>query len=95
MRGVLAEFIVAQALRIDMTVGREEWAAYDLHTADGVTVEVKSAAYVQSWAQRRPSSILFNVSKKRVVDKATNQMVDEWIAGGCRGGQCAGAPVIK
>ena len=77
MRGVLAEFIVARALDIDTTAGREEWAAYDLRTADGVTVEVKSAAYVQSWAQHRPSAIQFAVGKRRAWDSATNHMAEE------------------
>ncbi len=76
-RGVLAEFIVAQALGVATTGVREEWAAYDLCTPDGITVEVKSAAYVQSWMQRRLSSILFNVGKRRVWDAATNQLSAE------------------
>jgi len=57
-RGVLAEFIVGSALGIDFDV-RNEWDAYDLETRGGVRVEVKSAAYVQSWAQRVPSRISF------------------------------------
>lgn len=77
VRGVLAEFIVAQALGVDTLTGRTEWAAYDLCTVDGVTVEVKSAAYVQSWAQQRPSTIQFGVGKKRSWDAATNRLADE------------------
>jgi hypothetical protein len=77
VRGVLAEFIVAQALGVDTTAGRQEWAPYDLCTTDGVSVEVKSAAYLQSWAQHRPSTIQFGVSKKRVWDAATNRVADE------------------
>ena len=76
-RGVLAEFIVAQALGIATTGVREEWAAYDLCTPDGITVEVKSAAYVQSWAQRRPSAIQFGVGKRRAWDPATNHMAEK------------------
>ncbi len=57
-RGILAEFIVGSALRVDHPV-REEWAAFDLETAGGVKVEVKSAAYMQSWAQNAPSKISF------------------------------------
>ncbi len=76
-RGVLAEFIVAQALGIAITGVREEWAPYDLRTVEGVTIEVKSAAYLQSWVQRRLSSILFNVGKRRVWDAATNQLSAE------------------
>jgi len=57
-RGRLAEFIVAQALNVDTSGVRDEWAAYDLLTSSGIKVEVKSAAYLQSWAQRRHSNIL-------------------------------------
>jgi len=48
LRGVLTEFIVAMALGISIDKPREEWAAYDLVTNDGIKVEVKSAVYVQS-----------------------------------------------
>ena len=47
-RGILAEFIIAKALDIK-TIVRDEWAAYDLITEDGIKIEVKSAAYIQSW----------------------------------------------
>lgn len=50
-RGVLAEFIVALATGCDIRKPREEWSAHDLTTADGVRIEVKSAAYLQSWNQ--------------------------------------------
>ncbi len=44
-RGCLAEFLVAQALGIVDGL-RVEWDACDLRIPDGLTVEVKSAAYV-------------------------------------------------
>jgi hypothetical protein len=44
-RGVLAEFLVATAIGIDIRKCREEWAAYDLETPEGIKIEVKSAAY--------------------------------------------------
>ena len=59
MRGVLAEFIVAQALGIAQDKAREEWAPYDLETPDGLTIEVKSSAYIQSWGQKNLSAISF------------------------------------
>lgn len=58
-RGVLAEYIVATALDID-DEKRREWANHDLEF-DGVGVEVKSAAYVQTWEQTRPSEITFSI----------------------------------
>src|SRR4051812_9811838 len=55
-RGVLAEFLVAQALGVPTTGVREPWAAYDLETEDRLKVEVKSSAYLQSWHQKQKSS---------------------------------------
>lgn len=71
-RGVLAEYIVALALGVDVRGTRNEWAASDLTTPDGVTVQVKSAAYLQSWYQRRLSTISFNVEPRRAWDPDTN-----------------------
>lgn len=68
-RGILAEYIVARALKIPMDKEiRDEWATYDLETPDGIRIEVKSAAYVQSWKQTRLSQIKFGVSKTRTWD---------------------------
>ena len=62
-RGVLAEFLVAKALGV-ATKPRREWAAYDV-TAAGLKIEVKSAAYRQSWAQDEPSYIEFGIAKSK------------------------------
>ena len=62
-RGVLAEFIVATALGIPTDGVRESWASWDLTTPDDVRVEVKSAAYLQTWAQKDLSKITFNTPK--------------------------------
>ena len=51
-RGVVAEYLVALALHVDVSGVRDEWAAYDLVTPSGIKIEVKSAAFVQSWFQR-------------------------------------------
>jgi len=50
-RGILGEYIVAHALALAAADVREEWAAFDLQTPSGIKIEVKSAAYVQSWHQ--------------------------------------------
>jgi len=71
-RGVLAEFIVASALGIALDSVRDEWMAFDLTTPEGITVEVKSAAYIQSWTQRSFSSIVFRVPKTRAWTADTN-----------------------
>lgn len=74
-RGVLAEFIVATALGIPTkdTI-REEWAPYDLESPEGIRVEVKSAAFLQSWAQVKESVISFRVPKKRAWCPETNRL---------------------
>lgn len=76
-RGVLAEYIVALALGGPMEPVRREWDAYDLKLADGTKVEVKSAAYVQAWKQTRPSTIVFQVGKRRWWDAETGMSSDE------------------
>lgn len=75
-RGRLAEFIVALALDIPLDNPREEWGAYDLVTPEGIKIEVKSAAYLQSWSQKRVSFISFRVPKTRAWDSANNQQSD-------------------
>jgi hypothetical protein len=73
-RGRLAEFIVANALGISTTaVVRDEWSPFDLQTPEGVKVEVKSAAYIQSWYQSKLSSISFRTPKTHAFDPETNQ----------------------
>ncbi|MFT5917291.1 MAG: hypothetical protein ACI81T_003806 [Bacteroidia bacterium] len=60
-RGILAEFIVKKALNID-SENRVEWDNYDLITKSGKKLEVKSAAYIQSWEQTKYSNIQFGIS---------------------------------
>ena len=52
LRGALAEYIVACDLGVANGT-RPGWNAYDLKTPEGIKVEVKSAAYLQSWQQKR------------------------------------------
>ena len=77
-RGVLAEFIVANALGIGLNGVRDEWGAYDLVTPEQVTIKVKSAAYIQSWSQQRLSSIIFHVPKTRGWTADTNVQEKEF-----------------
>lgn len=71
-RGIVAEYIVARGLGLAERGVRDGWAAFDLETPSGVKVEVKSAAYVQSWHQKRLSSIMFMTPKTRAWDADTN-----------------------
>ncbi len=71
-RGRLAEFIVARALGGPWTAVRDEWAAFDLETPDGIRIEVKSAAYLQAWHQRELTRIVFQTPATRAWDPETN-----------------------
>jgi hypothetical protein len=74
-RGVLAEYIVHTALECEAEK-RIEWASYDLLTSTGLRIEVKSAAYVQAWIQKRPSRISYSIRKARFWDQETNVIGD-------------------
>jgi len=76
-RGRFAEFIVARALGISTDRVRDEWAPFDLKTPSGLKVEVKSAAFLQSWHQARLSSISFRTPATRSWDAATNVLSQE------------------
>lgn len=71
-RGVLAEFIVAKLLEIPLTHPRIEWDCADLKYRERL-IEVKSAAYIQSWHQAdERSTIQFDVSPHSCWDGRTN-----------------------
>lgn len=73
-RGILAEFIVACALDIPTEEQiRDDWAAFDLMTTDGIKLEVKSAAYVQAWKQKKKSRIDFKVPKVKAWNRETGE----------------------
>jgi len=78
LRGVLAEYIVATALGCTGKP-RVEWDAYDLVTQDGLRVEVKSSAYLQSWRQNQPSLIRFDIGQKKAWDAESNTSSSEAI----------------
>ena len=71
-RGLFAEYLVARAIGVSHADVRTEWDAFDLTTSDGIRVEVKSAASVQSWSQSRESVIVFRVPKTRAWSAETN-----------------------
>jgi hypothetical protein len=76
-RGRLAEFIVATAIGIDVSGIRNDWDAFDLTTPAGLKIEVKSAAYVQSWFQGRLSDVVFHTPRTRAWDSTTNRLSGE------------------
>jgi len=62
-RGVLAEYFVAKAIGCELTQ-RAQWDDFDLLMPDGCRVEVKSSAYLQTWAQSKLSSIRFDIAER-------------------------------
>ena len=72
-RGVLAEYIVACALEITNTT-RISWDKYDLLTADGISVEVKTSAYIQTWEQKSLSKLSFGIQTTYGWDSNTNEL---------------------
>jgi hypothetical protein len=76
LRGQLAEYVVGLTLGCAGGV-RTEWDAVDLRwTPDGanepISIEVKSAAYLQSWKQKQLSAITFDIASKKAWDAPTN-----------------------
>lgn len=61
MRGLVAEYLVGLALDCVGTSVRQEWDAYDLKTADGIRVGVKSSSHLQSWHQHSPAVLPMSV----------------------------------
>ena len=76
-RGMFAEFIVAMAMEIDLTSVREEWKAYDLETKEGIKIEVKTSAYLQTWFQKEYSKIIFSIKPARNWSGETNELTKE------------------
>ncbi|MBD2261232.1 hypothetical protein [Pseudanabaena sp. FACHB-2040] len=72
-RGILAEFIVASALNLTSSL-RVEWNAFDLITPEQVRIEVKSAAYLQSWQQKKVSTIRFSIASSYGWNADTNEI---------------------
>ncbi len=73
-RPILAEYLVGSALQA-LSCPRTEWDLSDIDYR-GRTIEVKSAAYVQSWDQPRPSSIRFDIGKRCRWNEETGRHVD-------------------
>lgn len=76
-RGLFAEFIVATATGIPLTSVRDEWGAYDLDTPEGIKIEVKSCAYLQTWHQERLSTVSFGIRETHLWDYNTGKFAAE------------------
>ena len=74
-RGAVAEYLVACALGIDKD-SRVSWGSYDLTLKNGITIEVKTSGYLQTWGQKEISNIQFNISEKLEWNPVTNEFGD-------------------
>lgn len=77
LRGKLAEFIIAQSLNLAKDSLRSEWSPYDLKIPNGPKIEVKSAAYIQSWFQKEKSKISFDIKETRELSEETAILAEE------------------
>lgn len=64
LRAALGEYIVSMAFDVQYNAVRDRWSAYDVKSKHGLRIEVKTAAYTQTWQQKKPSLICFDVAKK-------------------------------
>lgn len=70
-RGKMAEFLVYSSLNgitSPDTRTRNDWLPYDVTSPSGRRIEVKSAAYLQSWTADFPSQIHYNIAPKLAWD---------------------------
>lgn len=71
-RGILAEYIVATDLGIDETL-RSDWEPYDLISKNGLKIEVKCSAYIQTWNQNKLSKIIYSIRPSTKYNSTTNK----------------------
>ena len=70
-RGAVAEYLVASALGISRE-DRISWNSYDLLSNEGIKIEVKASAYIQTWGQERLSDIRFGIQPTYAWNSETN-----------------------
>lgn len=74
-RGWFVEYLVWRALGIERPV-RTEWDAFDVEW-EGIRIEVKASAFVQRWAQRGPSKLVFSGLRGKLLDPTTGTYATE------------------
>ena len=71
-RGVMAEFLVYSSLKGAILPSRAQmrvnWLPFDVTSSSGRRIEVKSAAYLQSWTTDFPSQIQYDIAPKLAWD---------------------------
>lgn len=79
-RGKFAEYLVRLSLGLDREP-EDPWAPYDIlwhaESAGDVRIEVKSSAYVQAWAQRKPSAPSFTICETRAWRPETGEYEEQ------------------
>ena len=63
LRAIVGEFIVLKAVKAE-AVHRRNWDGCDILMTDDTKIEVKVSGYVQSWQQKGPSTISFDIALK-------------------------------
>jgi hypothetical protein len=76
-RGRIAEYLIAKALGIATDFVRNEWDAWDLQHPNGLKIEVKSAAHLQSWRQLKLSPVSFSIRKAQLWSSESGASRDE------------------
>lgn len=79
VRGALGEYLVALAVGAADTMDGvpEEWVSYDVQSPDGVKIEVKTSAYIQTWYQPKLYPPRFGIAPRMAWDAATNSWTTE------------------
>lgn len=69
-RGVMAEFLVYSSLGMASPSPqiRVDWLPFDVTSPSGRRIEVKSAAYLQSWTTDFPTNIQYDIAPKLAWD---------------------------
>jgi len=75
-RGRFAEYLVSLAMNCADGVS-DSWSAYDILSPESIKVEVKASAYLQTWAQKELSTILFSIRQSHAYDYETNLLDEE------------------
>ena len=76
LRGHVAEAIIALALEPEWIWCSADYAGWDFERADGIRLEVKQSAAMQSWSTGKPSKAIFDVAARTGYWEAGT----EWIA---------------
>lgn len=79
VRGALGEYLVALAVGAADTMDgvQEEWVSYDVQSPDGVKIEVKTSAYIQTWYQPKLYPPRFGIAPRTAWEAATNSWTTE------------------